>query len=71
MSRETRPVIGHVIAQVTFPLREGDRTDGPWSDFIFEEPGVKDGELAVCRVTDVQTLSWKVTDTDGRTVSES
>ena len=51
MSSKNRKPIGYVRATVEFPLYEGDKTDreNGWNDFIYEEPGIKDGELAVCR----------------------
>ena len=57
---EKRKPIGHVVATVTLPLYDGDHLDrSSWNDFIYEEPGIKDGQLAVCR-RDCKTISFSV-----------
>lgn len=58
--RDRKPV-AYVEAVVRFPLYEGDdpSDEGGYDWFVYEQPGIKDGELAVCR-RPVKKISHKV-----------
>lgn len=56
-----RKPIGVVRALVEFPVYEGDKVDRKcgWNDFVYEEPGISNGKLGLCR-RECKTISSEV-----------